>query len=244
MSPVPAVVVATQVGIPEISESTWPLVPCEVVARREVPLPKTSVFAWTAAHPVPPFGTGRTPVTSAAKSMSAVATTPAVALRKPLRFAKVNEFDAMRFEVEAYEEVMLVVEALTRYAVDEAKNPVRNQVGVVVALVVVPKWVVVIQGQVESPVLVMEMGEAPSAVKVVHETPEEQVTEVVATEPKVVRPEVLVKYPSPEMAMSVEVAIWYRSFCEMVTFPVAPETVMPSPAMLESTPVLLNEVPS
>ncbi len=139
--------------------------------------------------------------------MSAVETTPAVALRKPFNVPKVNEFDAMRFDVDAYDEVMLVVEAFTRYAVDEAKNPVRNHVGVVVAFVVVPKCVVVVHGHVESPVLVMVIGAAPSAVKVVHETPEEHVTEVVATEPKVVRPDVLVKYPSPETAMSVEVAI-------------------------------------
>ena len=33
----------------------------------------------------------------------------------------------------------------------------------------------------------------------------------VATEPKVVRPEVLVKYATPESAMSVVVAIWYGS---------------------------------
>ena len=30
----------------------------------------------------------------------------------------------------------------------------------------------------------------------------------------------------------------------MVTLPVAPETVMPEPAMVERTPVLLNDVPS
>lgn len=172
-------------------------------------MPKTIEFACTAAHPVPPFGTGRIEVpTSAARSMSAVETTPAVALRKPLSVPSVNEFDAMRFEVEAYCAVMLVVEAFTKYAVDEAKKPVRNHVGVVVAFVVVPKCVVVTHGHVESPVLVMVIGEAPSAVKVVHETPDEHVTEVVATEPKVVSPAVLVKYPSPETAMSVVVAIW------------------------------------
>ena len=244
VSPVPAVVVATHVGTPETSASTCPLVPAEVVARRDVPLPKTIEFACTAAQPVPPLGTGRSPVTSAARSISEVETTPAVALRKPLSAPSVNEFDAMRLEVEAYCEVMLVVDALTKYAVDEAKKPVRNQVGVVVAFVVVPKFVVVSHGHEVSPVLVIVIGEAPSAVKVEHETPDEQVTDVVATEPKVVRPEVLVKYPSPETAMSVVVAIWYLSFCEMVTLPVAPETVMPVPAMFERTPVLLNDVPS
>jgi hypothetical protein len=125
----------------------------------------------------------------------------------PLKFAMVRVLETTMFDVDAYDEVMLVVDAFTRYAVDEAKNPVRNHVGVVVAFVVVPKCVVVVHGHVVSPVLVMVIGEAPSAVKVVHETPEEHVTEVVATEPKVVSPDVLVKYPSPETAMSVEVAI-------------------------------------
>lgn len=46
------------------------------------------------------------------------------------------------------------------------------------------------------------------------------------------------------MAMSVDVAISSLSFVEMVTLPVAPETLIPEPATFESTPVLLNDVPS
>lgn len=38
-SPVPAVVVAVHVGTPERSARTFPAVPADVVARREVPLP-------------------------------------------------------------------------------------------------------------------------------------------------------------------------------------------------------------
>ena len=72
----------------------------------------------------------------------------------------------------------------------------------------------------------------------------EGVKEVVATEPIVVKPDVLVKYERPETAMSEVVAISSRSFEEMVTFPVAPETAIPEPATLERTPVLLKAVPS
>ena len=50
-----------------------------------------------------------------------------------------------------------------------------------VVLVATP-YSVTVKGKAKvAPVLVIVMGEAPSAVKVVQETPEEQVTEVVAT---------------------------------------------------------------
>jgi hypothetical protein len=66
----------------------------------------------------------------------------------------------------------------------------------------------------------------------------------VATEARVVKPPVCVKYASCEIAMSEEVAMSSLLLVEMVTFPVAPDTEMPEPAMLERTPVLVNEVPS
>ncbi len=57
----------------------------------------------------------------------------------------------------------------------------------------------------------------------------------VATEPKVVRPEVLVKYARPETAMSVVVAIWYGSAADVLpptqTPPIAkqpPERLIPT----------------
>jgi len=90
---------------------------------------------------------------------------------------------------------------------------------------------------------VIVMGEAPSAVKEVQEAVPAQETEVVAALPSVVTPEVCVKYASPGTAMPDVVAIWYRSFAEIVTFPVAPETEIPSPAMLERTPVFVTLPP-
>ncbi len=51
------VVVATQDGTPFAHERIWPPVPCEVVARLPVPLPYKRAPDWTAAQPVPPFGT-------------------------------------------------------------------------------------------------------------------------------------------------------------------------------------------
>ena len=44
-------------------------------------------------HPVPPCATGSMPVTSLARSIKAVATAPAVALRKPETVEKVKEFN-------------------------------------------------------------------------------------------------------------------------------------------------------
>jgi hypothetical protein len=112
VSPVPAVVVATHVGTPETSASVCPFVPADVVARRVVPFPKSTVLAWRLAHPVPPLAMARIPVMSDARSMAAEATTPAVALRKPETFPKVKEFEATRLEVEArFDTVSAVVEA-------------------------------------------------------------------------------------------------------------------------------------
>ena len=49
------VVVATHVGTPETSASTWPFVPALVVETPLVPLPSTTAFAAMAPCPVPPF---------------------------------------------------------------------------------------------------------------------------------------------------------------------------------------------
>ena len=129
--------------------------------------------------------------------------------------------------------------------VDEAKIPERAQSAVEVADVVVPKTVGWVKASYPvRPVPVMVTGEEPRTVNAEHEAVPVHDAEVVATEPKVERPEVLVKYARPEMTMSVVVAIWVRSFVAIVTFPVAPETVMPVPATFERTPALLNDVPS
>ncbi len=62
-------------------------------------------------------------------------------------------------------------EALAKIEVEEAKSPVLYQVGVVVEFVDVPNVVAVSQGQTETPVLVMEIGEEPSATKPVQLIP-------------------------------------------------------------------------
>jgi hypothetical protein len=59
------------------------------------------VFDWILAHPVPPFDTPKTPVTSLARFTNAVDTTPAVALRKPESEPMVSEFEATRLVDEA-----------------------------------------------------------------------------------------------------------------------------------------------
>ena len=53
------------------------------------------------AQPVPPFTIGSIPVTLAVRSTRAVETTPAVALRKPVRLLRVKELEATKLEVEA-----------------------------------------------------------------------------------------------------------------------------------------------
>jgi acyl-CoA synthetase (AMP-forming)/AMP-acid ligase II len=65
-------------------------------------------FAWIAAQPVPPFVTGRMPVTSLARFTSAVATTPAVAFKKPVR-EPIERFDVNKFVELAIVEKKFVV---------------------------------------------------------------------------------------------------------------------------------------
>jgi hypothetical protein len=78
------VVVEVHVGTPPTRASTCPFVPALVVAILEVPLPKRTVFACRFAQPVPPFATASMEEpTSFTKSIVAVVTAPAVALRKP-----------------------------------------------------------------------------------------------------------------------------------------------------------------
>jgi hypothetical protein len=120
--------------------------------------------------------------------------------------------------------------AFTNCEVEEAKSPVRAKSGVVVADVVVPKLVGWVKASKAEPVMLM--GEEPRTLKVEQETPEEHVTEVVAVLPSVVTPDVLVMYASPEMAMSDEVAIWYRSFWEKDV----PSYVSPVPAVVVAAP--------
>jgi len=48
-------------------------------------LPRRTVPDWMVVQPVPPFGTGRIPVTFAVRSTRAEVMAPAVALRKPFR---------------------------------------------------------------------------------------------------------------------------------------------------------------
>src|SRR3989344_5277709 len=80
---VESVEVAAQAGTPLRSARTCPAVPAVVVASALAPFPYGMVPASIAAQPVPPRATARMPVTSFARSMSEVATAPAVAFRKP-----------------------------------------------------------------------------------------------------------------------------------------------------------------
>jgi len=110
-----SVVVAIHVGTPETSARTCPFVPADVVASAPVPLPSTTAPAATFPQPVPPRFTPRMPVTSFARSMAAVATTPAVAFKKPDTLPNVNAFDATSCDVEARVAIVtFVVDAFVR----------------------------------------------------------------------------------------------------------------------------------
>lgn len=106
-------VVDTQLGAPPESARIWPLVPAVVVARRLVPLPTKSVLGCISPQPVPPFETPRIPVMSVVRSTKAVATVPAVALRMPVRLARVKVLETVRLEVDAvFDTARFVVVAL------------------------------------------------------------------------------------------------------------------------------------
>ena len=98
---VESVVDAVHVGIPLRYARMYPAVPVVVVESAPVPLPYGIALAAMLAHPVPPFAIGRIPVTSLARSTSAVVTAPATAFKNPVTLEKVNELDATRAEVEA-----------------------------------------------------------------------------------------------------------------------------------------------
>src|SRR3989338_8139223 len=96
VSPPAKVVVAVHVGTPFERARTWPSVPAVVVASAPAPFPRTMLFAWMSPQPVPPFVTPSIPVMSLVRSMREVATTPAVALRKPVS-EPMEKFDVKRF---------------------------------------------------------------------------------------------------------------------------------------------------
>src|SRR3989344_5742797 len=129
VSPPAKVVVAVHVGTPFERARTWPSVPAVVVASAPAPFPRTMLFAWMSPQPVPPFVTPSIPVMSLVRSMREVATAPAVAFRKPVRLASVNEFDAMRLVVLAVVAVMAVVVANAIWEVEDAWSPCWNQMG-------------------------------------------------------------------------------------------------------------------
>ena len=98
--------------------------PAVVVASLLDPLPKRMVLAWILPHPVPPFPVGRMPVTSFARSMSEVATTPAVARRIPVRF-EIERDPVWSAEVDAVPETLSVpvVVLFVKIAVDGVEAP-------------------------------------------------------------------------------------------------------------------------
>jgi hypothetical protein len=126
---------------------SWRPVPIDVVASALDPFPVRRVFDWMLAHPVPPFDTPRTPVTSLARFTNAVDTTPAVALRNPESVPMVSEFDTTAFDDEAVlvtarvVEVAFVRRVLFESVVEErVAFPVTESTGAVtapVALIVV-----------------------------------------------------------------------------------------------------------
>src|SRR5262249_34797863 len=87
--------VAVHVGTPLRYASPYPGVPAVVVLSAPPPLPKSTAPAATFAHPVPPFATGKIPVTSLARFTSVAETAPATLLRNPENEPKVNEFDTV-----------------------------------------------------------------------------------------------------------------------------------------------------
>ncbi len=99
---VESVELAVHVGTPARSASTFPGVPAVVVARALEPLPYGMTPLTILAHPVPPFATERTPVTSEARFTSAVVTAPAVAFKNP------ESEPIERFEVERFVELAVV----------------------------------------------------------------------------------------------------------------------------------------
>jgi len=87
------------VGMPLRYASTCPAVAGEVVASEPEPLPYRIAPAATAAQPVPPLPTGKTPVTSLARLTNAEVTTPETAFKMPLHEPNVTEFETTRFVV-------------------------------------------------------------------------------------------------------------------------------------------------
>lgn len=83
-----------------------------------------------AVCPVPPFKTASVPVTSVPTLTSAVATTPAVALRKPVRFARRNAEETTKLVVDAVPEtwsavvVAFVEVLLVKIAVEGVVAPI------------------------------------------------------------------------------------------------------------------------
>src|SRR3989344_1189132 len=107
-----SVVVETHVGTPERYPSMLPPVAAVVVASALVPCPYGMAPVWMFAQPVPPFPTGRTPVTSLARLTRAVATAPAVAFKNP-ESEPIERFVVKRFVELAVVEKKLVVVAAT-----------------------------------------------------------------------------------------------------------------------------------
>ena len=125
-SHVPAVVVEVQVGTPETSARTWPFVPAEVVASLFVPFPRRTVLAVMFPHPVPPFAMARIPETSEARLTSAVESTPAVALRKPVSEVETVPSEGALVSVPMVEVALMraSVLALVKYKLDPSASAV------------------------------------------------------------------------------------------------------------------------
>ena len=104
-----------------------------------VPLPSSRVFACMLPHPVPPFAVGSIPVMSAVKSISDVATVPAVAFRKPERLPT-ERFDVKRLVEDAVVENRVVVVAFV--VVPFVNTAVLGVVAPIGVLLIVPPDIV------------------------------------------------------------------------------------------------------
>ena len=114
----------------------------------DVPFPRRRVVE-SVVEPVPPFAADTAPERKLAP-MEVLATTPPVPLVESMEFwiPEIVRLVVLAVPKKPVPEAESpVVEAYASCEVEEAKSPVRNQVGVVVALVEVPKVVSRDQGQ-------------------------------------------------------------------------------------------------
>ena len=158
MRPVPAVVVATHVGMPRTSAKILPL----------VPMPKNDDVAIAVGAAVPPVPFATT-VPAACVASCVSARVPEIVERVDVAVLYTRPFWSTAREPVVNEgsqklekRVKFEVEALSNCEVLDAKRPVRANKGVVVAAVVVPKFVWVKYGYAAARYEVVSMLKVPT----------------------------------------------------------------------------------